>query len=1160
MTQEREIISTKQYKDDLHSVDNSSSIVGDFTEFKGERYYMIKNVDKMSPFFISVVSNSDHWLFISSNGGMTAGRVSPEKALFPYITVDKIHESTSHTGSKTLIRLSNGVIWEPFNQEHDGRYQITRNIYKNVLGNKLRFEETNHDLKLKFSYEWMTSQEYGFVRESELINTSNKSITLEIIDGLQNILPAGTPRAIQASSSNLVDAYKWNEYDESAGLAYYTLYSGITDRPEPQESMHANTVFCTGVEISKLMLSSQQLDDFRSGKVLKEEKHTRGKRGAFLINSTLELEPNSSKGWLIVADVEQTQGQVVQLRRTLLDNSEIITSINSSIEAGSNDLEVIMGGLDGLQVAAEEAVTVHHYANVLFNGMRGGVFDDQYQISTNDFVAHIKHFNFEVFDQHKSLFESLSSKIELGMLHSLVSETSDNDLIRLTYEYLPLTFGRRHGDPSRPWNEFAIKLNDSEGNRILNYQGNWRDIFQNWEALSLSYPEYLESIIAKFVNASTIDGYNPYRMTKEGIDWETEDPEDPWSYIGYWGDHQIIYLLKLLEHSNNFHPEKLAELLYQPAFSYANVPYKIKSFEDLLKDSKSTVEFDHELESKIEKRVKALGADGKLLLDSNDKVYLVNLMEKLLVPLLSKLSNFVIDGGIWLNTQRPEWNDANNAIVGQGLSMVTLYYLRRYVSFLQSLLNEEFGTIELSKEVNTWLSDTCESMHKARILVVDNSINDSNRYAVLQELGESASRYRKGIYEQESFSGKVKQDFSKIKTLLDDALITIDHSINSNKSENGLYHAYNLINLKQEEVSVDHLYSMLEGQVSALSSGAISPQEAVSLLNSLFSTDLYWDAQKSFILYPDRKLPSFLEKNQIPLSQLDKLPLLQRMIDDGHTNIIYEDVDGSIRFNAELINKGQLDCHLDELKEVYLDEIDTARTALQKLYEEVFNHKEFTGRSGGMFGFEGLGCIYWHMISKLLLAVQEMYFAALDQDVDSETKDQLGKQYYQVREGIGFNKTPIEYGAFPTDPYSHTPGHAGAQQPGMTGQVKEEILTRFGELGIRVLDGMVKFQPKLLRQREFIAKAIPFKFLNVNGNWNEIIVPEGALAFTWCQVPILYQLNDSVTNLEIEWQDGKLETTDVLELSNAQSTEIFKRSGRIKQIKLSLTKSSLFNG
>ncbi|MGR5543464.1 hypothetical protein ACPV5V_33410, partial [Vibrio campbellii] len=72
-----------------------------------------------------------------------------------------------------------------------------------------------------------------------------------------------------------------------------------------------------------------------------------------------------------------------------------------------------------------------------------------------------------------------------------------------------------------------------------------------------------------------------------------------------------------------------------------------------------------------EEKSQLLGSDGKLVLTSDNEVYLVNLMEKILVPLLAKLSNLVIDGGIWLNTQRPEWNDANNAIVGNGLSMVT---------------------------------------------------------------------------------------------------------------------------------------------------------------------------------------------------------------------------------------------------------------------------------------------------------------------------------------------------------------------------------------------------------------------------------------------------------------------------------------------------------
>ena len=98
--------------------------------------------------------------------------------------------------------------------------------------------------------------------------------------------------------------------------------------------------------------------------------------------------------------------------------------------------------------------------------------------------------------------------------------------------------------------------------------------------------------------------------------------------------------------------------------------------------------------------------------------------------------------------------------------------------------------------------------------------------------------------------------------------------------------------------------------------------------------------------------------------------------------MLHADADGCYRFNADFANVGALNAELDALAEEYGDEIEAAREPLQSLYEQVFNHQAFTGRSGGMFGFEGLGSIYWHMVSKLLLAVQENFFAALDQGAD----------------------------------------------------------------------------------------------------------------------------------------------------------------------------------
>jgi hypothetical protein len=179
----------------------------------------------------------------------------------------------------------------------------------------------------------------------------------------------------------------------------------------------------------------------------------------------------------------------------------------------------------------------------------------------------------------------------------------------------------------------------------------------------MAYPDFLPAMICRFVNATTADGYNAYRITKDGLDWEEPEPDDPWSNIGYWCDHQIIYLLKLLEWNRQFHPESSRELLSEQVFVHAEVPYRIKGFEDIKADPQETIDYDWDLSGRIEKRVEQTGSDGKLLRNQTDQIHRVTLLEKLLTLSLAKVSNFVPDGGLWLNTQRPEWNDANNALV-----------------------------------------------------------------------------------------------------------------------------------------------------------------------------------------------------------------------------------------------------------------------------------------------------------------------------------------------------------------------------------------------------------------------------------------------------------------------------------------------------------------
>ena len=80
-----------------------------------------------------------------------------------------------------------------------------------------------------------------------------------------------------------------------------------------------------------------------------------------------------------------------------------------------------------------------------------------------------------------------------------------------------------------------------------------------------------------------------------------------------------------------------------------------------------------------------------------------------------------------MNTQRPEWNDANNALVGNGISMVTLYYLRRFVNFFNSLLEKtDLISVEISFELNEFFNDLHNALNNNK-KVIDSSISDQNR-------------------------------------------------------------------------------------------------------------------------------------------------------------------------------------------------------------------------------------------------------------------------------------------------------------------------------------------------------------------------------------------------------------------------------------------------
>ncbi|HWB54296.1 MAG TPA: hypothetical protein VG722_08885, partial [Tepidisphaeraceae bacterium] len=368
-----------------------------FVMMGGVEMYRISGFDRLPPFMMTLTSASDHWMYVSSYGGLTAGRRDAEHALFPYETEDRLNHAHGITGPLTMVRLDPGdgrkTLWEPLGHRL-GPARVRRNIYKTVLSDRVVFEEIHDELDLTFRYQWACSEQFGFVRTVTLINNRPaRGVHVEIVDGLLNILPANVPLVVQQTSSCLADAYKRCEWDESAQLAIFSLSSLITDRPEPGESLRANIAWSRGLTSSRVLMSEEQLFAFRQGRPVTHEDFVAGKRGAFLVASEFELPPGMQVQWDIVADLDQSHIAVEKRRQFLRNEKNIRQSLRNDINATRAALIHRTTPADALQLTGDFAASAHHAANVLFNSLRGGIPVDAYTIESKDFSEFLQKRN-----------------------------------------------------------------------------------------------------------------------------------------------------------------------------------------------------------------------------------------------------------------------------------------------------------------------------------------------------------------------------------------------------------------------------------------------------------------------------------------------------------------------------------------------------------------------------------------------------------------------------------------------------------------------------------------------------------------------------------------------------------------------------------------------
>jgi hypothetical protein len=126
----------------------------------------------------------------------------------------------------------------------------------------------------------------------------------------------------------------------------------------------------------------------------------------------------------------------------------------------------------------------------------------------------------------------------------------------------------------------------------------------------------------------------------------------------------------------------------------------------------------------------------------------------------------------------------------------------------------------------------------------------------------------------------------------------------------------------------------------------------------------------------------------------------------------------------------------------------------------------------------------------------------------------------------------------------------------MTGQVKEQVLTRFGELGIDVRDGRIHVDPRLLPEHELTGSPLPAL---AGSDVEEVLgaVTPGSLAFTFCQVPVHLREGREAA-IELIGHDGRREVVKGSRLDRQRSSAIFGRGGRYRRLEITVPTGTLY--
>lgn len=782
------------------------------------------------------------WVFYVNRGQAIAsfGVRNKDGAFLEFYPADKAYQLTPARGFRTFLKMCSGdqvFCHEPF--QRAATSAVRQRLY--VTPHEIGVEEINPHLGLTIRADMLTLPEApvsALLRRVELLNTSKESQTIDIVDGLPQVLPYGLNQWGVKFMSRTSEAFMRVEGVEQ-NLPFYRLKVWPTDSPQVEPVVPGN--FFVG------FLHNQR------NRVLVDAERVFGLAGDF-----------SRPERFFSAEVLDFEHQVIANQ-----TPSAFQSMRLALQPGESQV------FYGVYGHAESSSVLERFL-AESDQDRAGYFERKRDVNRS-LIDGITQRAFSataqpLFDAHvRQCF------LDNGLRGGFSTQVPGG-----AHLYL---FGRKHGDLERDYNDFLLQDTPySEGN------GDFRDVLQN-RRMDLFFDPALDSKnIRYFFNLIQPDGYNPclLRNSRFVVDapckfahyfprfaelesllseefkyaalWQAlafagesretiikdilaqaQEVADAEFDRGYWSDHWT-YLVDLLISYAAIYPDRLANLIQENTYSffdpthfvvarpqkYLLTPHGVRQF--------GAVQASAEKKKLIESRNKRpyqVRANAGL-----GEIVNTTLLGKIITLVVNKLATLDPFGvGIEMEADRPGWCDALNGLPGIfGSSVNETIELKRLVDFTRTLLPDMQGVLSLPVELADFLF-ALEALLQRPELTPD---------MFWRESGAQKEAYREKVFM--GFAGANRDlSFNAVQRFLGRVSSYLDAAIAKARTEQGIltyfaYEAEQYHELENGRVEVIRfrqkpLPLFLEGFVHALR--IAKPQEAQALYAAVRNSELF---------------------------------------------------------------------------------------------------------------------------------------------------------------------------------------------------------------------------------------------------------------------------------------------------------------------------------